>query len=239
MMVNPLLNAGQYAEQFRQEGLVEVDNFLTDQAAHFLYQILDEGLQWQLSFLNGGAVQQIPLAQLEQMDERELAQLNRRIAVQADRGFQFRFLRAAILDASVANTAIDCGLQKRGVGNLAETLSRDLIKFYGELTCDSETSHVSMYASYYAPGSYLKTHDDQTLSGRRQAAYVLSLTRAWDFDWGGLLEFEEKETARVERVLVPAFNRLILFKVPKPHHVTLVRESAGSKRYALQGWLTG
>lgn len=263
-MLNPSVKAADYAEQFQREGFVEVENFLTEQVAHRFYQILDAELQWQLAFLNAGVVRQIPQSQLIQMDERELEELERKVAAQAARGFQFRFMRATLCDSHTRNelesdsnsepnrqaphepiseagteaSGLELSQALRGAIELAQLMIPELIEFCRSVTGDMEIRHANMYGSYYPPGSYLKSHDDSTASKRRRAAYVLSLTKEWVFDWGGLLVFEDKEKGRIERALAPRFNKLILFTVPKAHHVTLVRDYARGKRYALQGWLS-
>ncbi|MBV9210240.1 MAG: 2OG-Fe(II) oxygenase [Acidobacteria bacterium] len=225
-MLNSPVKAQDYAERFQREGLIEVENFLNETAAQQFHRILDAELQWQLSFLSGGRVRQIPQSQLLQMKPQELEQLDCEVAAQAARGFQFRFMRAALCEGS------------REATGLAAQLMTELVEFGRSVTGDVEIAEANMYGSYYAPGSYLKSHNDVIANGRRRAAYVLSLTRKWELDWGGLLVFEDEKAGRVQQALVPSFNRLIFFSVPKAHHVTIVRDYAKGKRYALQGWLS-
>ena len=175
---------------------------------------------------------QIPLAQLTAMDPDERERLERRIADQAARGFQFRFMRFPVADAHNQNTppADLCP-------ELSEAfIQQELVEFSRQVTADPEIRSTSMFASFYPPGSYLRSHDDQALNDNRRAAYVLNLTRKWNFDWGGLLVIEDKKRTRVQRALVPRFNSLVLFKVPRSHHVTPVCAYAQGQRYALQGW---
>lgn len=90
---------------------------------------------------------------------------------------------------------------------------------------------VEAHASWYGPGCFLGTHNDAEPEGGRERAWVLHMTRGWRLEWGGLLRFGSGEC------LVPGFNALTLFDVPRDHEVTPVAGAAPAGRYALAGWL--
>ena len=50
----------------------------------------------------------------------------------------------------------------------------------------------------------------------RLAAFTLSLSSGWREEWGGLLHLTD-ENGGIERTLVPEFNSLVLFNVPRNH----------------------
>ncbi len=58
------------------------------------------------------------------------------------------------------------------------------------------------------------------------------MTRDWDPDWGGLLQFYDAEK-NVEQVFVPRFNTLSLFTVPQSHAVSAVAPYAPVGRLAI------
>jgi Rps23 Pro-64 3,4-dihydroxylase Tpa1-like proline 4-hydroxylase len=58
----------------------------------------------------------------------------------------------------------------------------------------------------------------------------------WRLEWGGLLLFHGSD-GNVERGLVPAFNSLNLFAVPRMHSVSEVTRAAAYRRYSITGWL--
>ncbi|MGH8398608.1 MAG: 2OG-Fe(II) oxygenase family protein, partial [Gammaproteobacteria bacterium] len=64
---------------------------------------------------------------------------------------------------------------------------------------------------------------------------VLNLTKDWQADWGGLLQFLG-EDGKVVDTFFPSFNSLMLFQVPMWHHVSYVTPFAGHGRYAITGW---
>jgi SM-20-related protein len=88
----------------------------------------------------------------------------------------------------------------------------------------------------YLPGHFLNGHDDAVDGKNRLAAYVLGLTPVWRTEWGGLLLIHEGD-GDVERGLMPRFNAIILFAVPRWHSVSPVSDFAGASRYSVTGCL--
>ena len=66
----------------------------------------------------------------------------------------------------------------------------------------------------------------------RDVAIILYLSKSWKFDMGGLFV---DLAAQPAFPVVPKFNTLICFKVPRLHQVTPI-EDATVKRYSLFGW---
>ena len=79
-------------------------------------------------------------------------------------------------------------------------------------------------------------HDDAVAEKQRVAAYVLGLTAEWRTEWGGLLMFHDSR-GDVERALIPRFNTLTMFRVPKVHSVSAVAAAAARPRCSITGWL--
>jgi len=77
------------------------------------------------------------------------------------------------------------------------------------------------------PWMFLTPH---TGKGKLAAAYYLSAN--WKLSYGGCLHFLKKRTDEVTDVIVPRFNTLVLFKVPKegkPHMVSGVTSGVKEK----------
>jgi Rps23 Pro-64 3,4-dihydroxylase Tpa1-like proline 4-hydroxylase len=64
---------------------------------------------------------------------------------------------------------------------------------------------------------------------------VINLSRNWQADWGGLLQFLDSD-GEVVRTLMPRFNTISLFRVPADHLVSPVAPFATGARYAITGW---
>jgi Rps23 Pro-64 3,4-dihydroxylase Tpa1-like proline 4-hydroxylase len=70
----------------------------------------------------------------------------------------------------------------------------------------------------------------------RRVAYVLNLTaQEWRPQWGGYLNFFDKNWD-VELAIRPRFNSLNLLAVPQWHSVSEVTAIAPVARYAITGW---
>ena len=111
----------------------------------------------------------------------------------------------------------------------------DYLGFIREFTGDRELAMVGAQATRYLPGQFLRVHDDKHEEEGRRYAYVLNLSRRWEADWGGLLNFLT-EDGTPDGAFVPHWNSLSLFKVPLRHHVGLVAPWALEPRLAITGW---
>jgi len=92
------------------------------------------------------------------------------------------------------------------------------------------------YATMYAPGHFLTEHDDRHEKHDRVAAYVISMTKNWDKNWGGHLAFFD-DGGNIKEALIPSFNTLNIFLIPQMHSVQLVSPFAGENRTSYLGWL--
>ena len=96
----------------------------------------------------------------------------------------------------------------------------------------------------YTEGHHIDAHDDkahvpiemkgkgEVLHSRKYAA-IYYLTPTWKASYGGVLVDEVTGTH-----IVPKFNRLVLFEVPRLHRVTAVRPNAPPRLSVFGWWLT-
>jgi hypothetical protein len=89
----------------------------------------------------------------------------------------------------------------------------------------------------YRPGHYLTRHRDDPEGETRRLAYVLSLTRAWHPDQGGLLMFYTDD-GQPRDAWIPALGTLSLFSVRHVHSVTVVSPFAPRPRLSVTGWFS-
>ena len=114
--------------------------------------------------------------------------------------------------------------------------SDEYIALMRELTGDARVRRVNAQATRYRPGQFLRWHTDIDSTEGRLYAYVLNLSRDWEADWGGLLQFIDDDGSVLDTML-PRWNTLSLFAVPAGHAVSLVAPWAGDDRLAITGWL--
>jgi Rps23 Pro-64 3,4-dihydroxylase Tpa1-like proline 4-hydroxylase len=127
----------------------------------------------------------------------------------------------------------DPGLPLHGV--LEFLNSPPFLAFARALTGHAGLRRVNAQATRYRAGHFLKRHNDFNATEGRQFAYVINLTRRWEADWGGLLQFLDAER-RVVESFSPRWNTLSLFRVPAEHCVSLIAPWAEADRLAITGW---
>jgi Rps23 Pro-64 3,4-dihydroxylase Tpa1-like proline 4-hydroxylase len=151
---------------------------------------------------------------------------------QAKRDYQFAYFRYPMIDAYTNKWEPQLMLN----AILEAINAADSLDFFRELTGDEQIRKVELQATYFAPGHFLKQHNDSsTTADDRRYACVINLTKDWESHWGGLLQFLDGQG--VTNTHVPAFNSCSLFKVPRDHQVSYVAPYATKPRYALTGWL--
>ena len=117
-----------------------------------------------------------------------------------------------------------------------DSVAPEYIGFVRSITGDAAIRRANAQATRYRPGHFLRYHTDIDSSEGRRYAYVLNLTRGWQPDWGGLLQFVDDD-GRIIDTFLPRWNSLSLFRVPAGHLVSMVAPWADEERLAITGWL--
>lgn len=134
----------------------------------------------------------------------------------------------------------DADRDRRLSGTIIDEFARFLsrppaLEFFRMLLQDETIAFADAQATAYGPGHLLTAHDDNAAGKNRRAAFVMSLTRDWPADWGGLLTFHNPGKSEAE-VLIPSFNGMNFFEVPQLHSVTMVAPFVPRRRYSITGW---
>ena len=104
------------------------------------------------------------------------------------------------------------------------------------ITGDPSIVLADAQATLYEPGHFLTAHDDgHEAKKQRRAAFVLSMAKDWQAQYGGLLLFLGPDGHVIEG-FSPLFNTLNLFRVPQMHCVSAVAPFAPRGRYSITGW---
>jgi SM-20-related protein len=229
--LNPALRAEDHAAAYARDGMVQIENLLSQPVADALEDVLNRGTPWSLVhadaqgrhvILDPPALAAMPPADLRA----RLADVTRRAAD----AFSYLYLTYPMIDAYVDGR--DPGHPLNGLTEFLN--SPEFVGFAHAVTGETITK-VDAQATLYRPGHFLTQHDDLGV-GERRAAYTLGLTRTWRPDWGGQLMFHEPN-GDIRRGLAPRFNVLTLFKVPLLHSVATVAPYAAAPRYTITGWL--
>jgi Rps23 Pro-64 3,4-dihydroxylase Tpa1-like proline 4-hydroxylase len=108
----------------------------------------------------------------------------------------------------------------------------ELVKY---LTGKTDIKLASAQATRFSHGHFLTRHQDVHELEQRRLAYVLNFSENWHPDWGGLLQFYEKNGTPRD-AWSPLFNSMAIFDVRHIHSVTYVAPLAAKPRLSITGW---
>ena len=233
--INPKLERAALAAAFARDGVVQVRDVLTAEAASTILEVLMRetpwGLAWQAGSQGPKALRAADLKQLAPAEAQRIGALTNTAMREGEYAFQFAqyAMLAAYLGRWDPGSPHELLLE-----HLNDAPFLDLVR---EITAIPELIKADAQATLYAPGHFLAQHDDSHVGQGWRVAYVLNLCGAeWRADWGGYLEFYD-EAGDVVRGFRPRFNALNLFLVPRRHAVTMVAPFAPQARFAITGWL--
>jgi Rps23 Pro-64 3,4-dihydroxylase Tpa1-like proline 4-hydroxylase len=231
--INPQLDAGKLARAFkRANGRAQFRDFLAAEDAEWTHRQLAETTPWGLVFNTGGRVEELSNEQLGRMSGEQVGQIYGGVIERAKTQYQFLY-HFYPLTTEYFNTRSEVPLLR-----FYEFLNRPAtLDYFRVLTGRPDIRWAHAQATLYARGHFLKSHSDlEPGSNRRAVAFVLNFTKLWERDWGGYLQFFNREHD-VELAWRPIFNALNIFSVPHDHSVEMVTGFAGGRRFAITGWL--
>lgn len=231
-LLNPALDLKALAAVFRDEGVLQIEDALRPESADVLYQCLATEVPWSLAFRDVSGPRKLWAEELAAMDAAGRERLDREILEIARREFQFRY------DSFMMVTAYK---EKRHTGLVLHRVIEQInspgwLEPMRAITGYPQIRRADAQATRYVAGHFLRRHNDMNEEDGRLCAYVINLTRDWQADWGGLLQFLDVE-GEVTRTLMPRYNTISLFRVPAAHCVSPVAAFATGARYAITGWL--
>jgi SM-20-related protein len=230
LALNPDLDVTALADAYRAKERIQIRDFLTEDSAQALQREL-ESLPWGLVYNEGTGVVQVGPEQVAQLGSREAAEIMAGIQERARSSYQFFYAYFPILNAYFSPEA-----PRLGVFDFYEFINTEpVLDVIREVTGLADIRWADGQATWFKPGHFLKAHTDEEKSEGRLAAYVMNLTPQWERDWGGSLQFFDRNDD-VEQAYKPAFNALNLFTVPQLHSVSMVATYVTERRLAITGW---
>jgi SM-20-related protein len=221
-----------HARTFKEHGYVHIPDFIDASDATLLYEQLRQQTDWRQVLTTTSGFVELDRATRSGMAPDTATALDNAVYAQARADFQYRFETVRVPDSAAeraASTDTMCDFARM-------MSSGDARDFLRGVTGAEDVQYADAQATAYSPGDFLTGHDDAVAGKSRRAAYVFGLTPIWRLEWGGLLLFHGSD-GHVERGLVPTFNSLNLFAVPRIHSVSEVTRAAAYRRYAITGWL--
>jgi Rps23 Pro-64 3,4-dihydroxylase Tpa1-like proline 4-hydroxylase len=229
--LSPRLDRRMIAEVFRTQGRVHIPDVLAAQSAAAVFSQLSTQTPWQLSLNVGQRHVDIAHQQLMVMPPEQRETMTRRMLEQSRQGFQYVFENYPLYDL------YEAGERAHPLVAMHEFLnSEEFLQFARDVTGQRHIAFADSQATKYLPGHFLTEHDDDVAGKQRLAAYVFGFTPRWRADWGGVLQFIDRD-GHIAEGYVPKFNVLNLFRVPQKHSVSYVAPAAVEARYSITGWL--
>jgi len=230
--MNPALDAEELARAFGDRRRLQIRDFLEAADAERIHDVLAKQTPWWLAYNVGDKVEQLPPDFLQTLPQAQLNQILLGINERAKRQYQFLYQFYPITSMYFTPTA-----PKLPVLEILEFLnSAPMLNFFRKLTGRPDVRWVDSQATLYRSGNFLKSHsDEEPHNNRRVAAYVLNLTKLWERDWGGYLQFFDARHD-IEWAYRPIFNALNIFRVPQDHSVGMVSSFATGLRFSVTGW---
>ena len=233
LALNPALDRAALAAAYQRDKFVQIPGIFAPDLAQEIGALLRGAIPWHLIYAD-------PQAGVQQLSQDEIARLGpaemqRRMAMVlqlATRNYGYCYNGYQMTQARRAGRDADHAIHK-----ITDFLnSRVFLDFGAEIIGEQPITQVDAQATLFTKGSFLTRHIDDGSNNERRAAYTLSFCQNWQTDWGGLLQFINKQTTDVTSAWVPRWNTLTLFDGRMVHAVSPVSSFAGDGRYSIVGW---
>jgi SM-20-related protein len=232
--LNPTLDRRALADAYRRDGMIQIPEFFAPETAEALGRILEGDVPWERA-LFGAEEHPVYLsqAQVQAMGLPALQAQTNALLDRAGSSYGFMYDTFRLITAWLNKQ-----LPGHPIHELTEFLNGPQFLDFGRaITGDETIIKADGQATRYRPGDFIGLHNDDTQHGvERVAAYTLGFTRRWRSDWGGQLAFHDNR-GDISRALVPRWNTLTLFQVPRLHSVVPVSLYAQQPRVSVVGWL--
>lgn len=228
--LNPELDLAGLNQQFNRDGRVRVRHVFSGGAPE-LYHILEGEGDWVQLVNHETGAHELAWNQWRKPGARCRSELEPGMFDRARDGFQYSY-------AALRIPALGENADKPVLMALADLMRGEPMQAMLEgVTGLVAPTFTDGQVTAYGEGDFLTGHDDDLAGSGRKVAFVLGLTPQWRLEWGGLLLFHELGGAECGG-LVPQFNTLDLFAIPRYHSVSMVTRAAPRCRFSVTGWLS-
>ncbi len=233
-LLNPDLDLNTYHQQLNERGWVVIENALRPEVADTLHQVLARQVPWSLAYVDHQGSKKIWAEDLRELCEQDIRAVEQLALQQARVGFSFLYHTYMMITAYQERRNPRLPLHK-----VTEYINQpEWLDVMRRITGEQQIIKTSAQATRYSAGHFLTKHNDNQDGELRYAAYVINLTRDWQSDWGGLLQFMDDQ-GQVTDTVSPKFNCISLFRTPRLHCVSNVANYVEAERLTITGWLRG
>ena len=234
-MLNTKLNSNALAQSFKIDNRLQIRNFMQREIAERMHSACKTKVPFSTHYVLDGKYQSKTPTEMAHMKPQQAIDTNNEISAAASRGIGFLYegyLKSKISSLAQVNTSDELNFLHTVFDYLSSETVLQLIR---QITGSTDISRAEPQYTRYTSGHFLTRHLDVVSDQQRRYAFVLGLTKGWHPDWGGLLQFYEKDGTPRE-AWMPQFNVLSIFDVSHIHSVTYVTPYAIEPRLSLTGW---
>ncbi|MBT8079456.1 MAG: 2OG-Fe(II) oxygenase [Gammaproteobacteria bacterium] len=230
--MNPNLDIQALAAEYDRDERIRIQDVFAAEFAEQVAAHCEQHVPYEYIFVVDGENKVATADEMRTMDSNDAQVLQSKIMEAAAEGVGFLY----------------CGYMMGRARRQAESLpmqflhsifeylnSEEMLSFVSRISGRDDLRSADGQFTRYQPGQFLTRHLDDITSEQRRLAYVFSFCRDWHPDWGGLLQFYEKDGTPRD-AWAPGFNTLSLFDVRHVHSVTYVTPFAKRPRHSLTGW---
>lgn len=229
--LNPTLDWVAIAKEYSIHKRIQIPNILTEQSAERLLLCLEKEVTWHFAFMSDSP-NLISYTDIGNKTDLELREFRQQLSdISKKNTFQYNYDCYPLLQAYKEKWHPTLYINRW----LEFVNSQVMLTVIRKLTDISDIVRGDGQATRYGPNQYLTRHTDDVPSEGRRVAYVMNLSKEWDPNWGGYLQFFT-ENGNLHEAYLPRFNSLSLFKVPQDHSVGVIAHFAKKYRYGLTGW---
>jgi Rps23 Pro-64 3,4-dihydroxylase Tpa1-like proline 4-hydroxylase len=233
-MLNPAIDVEACAAEYGRRGRIFIREAFSGDTVERLEHCLREEVPWGLATRIEGEPRALQAGEMQTMAPDDWRRFLGAVQKEAREGYQFLYNTYMMVTAWKERR--DPALYLHPFFEFLN--SPAMLELARRVTGHADIAKADAQATRYLPGHFLRRHNDvhqSSESDSRRAAYVVNLTRDWQADWGGLLQFMDEE-GRVTETWSPGYNGLALFEVPTWHCVSCVAPYATKPRLSITGW---
>ncbi len=231
LSLNKDLDISALANQFAINKRIQVQNILDEASANRVYKCLTEETEWVVGYKDGDKSLITTDQTIAGMSPNERQTFMKKLSDQARHEFQFLYYCFPLDDERLKKFYADHFLYR-----VYDFIKSELMmKFIREVAGIEEIIGANAQATWYKSGNFLTRHNDFEPVTSRRVAYVMNFSKDWNSDWGGYLQFYDKD-GNIEEGFMPRFNSLNLFQTPMDHSVSYVPPFCDGKRLGITGW---
>lgn len=229
--LSDILDIEALAKDYAKKKRLQVKGLLKPASAERIYECLMNETPWGLVYNNGEKVIELNNEQFLSLDPDKMQAVYQEVYMRAQSEYQYIYHYYPILTSYTSGKNPDFFLHR-----VLEFLnSEPMLEFIRKLTGIPEIIKADGQATLYRQNTFLHWHLDEHSNQGWRAAYVMNFTKQWNPNWGGYLQFFDDDM-NVEEALMPCFNAINVFTVPKRHSVSYVPLFCPGARLSITGW---